>query len=83
MDYVHAYEKPTAMFSLEHSIFLKIPTNGKQMGKKSPDLPFVGNSADSKCIYYCCSYPFDNFLNTHITKTHTEYLHVGTPVLTH
>lgn len=52
MDYVHAYEKPTARFSLDHSIFLKIPTNGKQMGKKSPDLPFVDNSAQTpKYIY--------------------------------
>lgn len=52
MDYVHAYEKPTARFPLEHSIFLKIPTNGKQMGKKkSPDLPFVGNSAQTTNIH--------------------------------
>lgn len=47
---MHAYEKPTARFSLEHSIFLKTPTNGKQIGKKSPDLPFVGNSAQTTSI---------------------------------
>lgn len=34
-------------------------------------------------IYYCCSHPFDNFCNTHITQRHTEYLHVSTPMLTH
>lgn len=47
---MYAYEKPTARFSLEHSIFLKTPTNGKQIGKKSPDLPFVGNSAQTTSI---------------------------------
>ena len=51
MDYVYAYEKPTARFSLEHSSFLKTLTNGKKIGKKSADLPFIGNSAQTTNIY--------------------------------